>query len=437
LVDGEFEVLDDKAKTIDINTTKQFDNGQIIFLKKKGSGKPTSILLDGKRKLQIQIDPLRHIEAQMAIKYIMIGSNLLKHCTKGFPHIRHFQLSSDLKRILWYTKSKKINESQVCFDSIKELSFGQKSDKFVRYPLRMLEDLSFSIYYTNCYNKLVTLDLTCKDEREFDVWIIAIKALMTHFSNKIINKNDLLSHSKSFNSQIQKGNVGSCSKFLLYDQLKSLSGSDQDSSEKVDLDDKNKGDYDKKKSLEHFIVSRKLSNSDMANLFLKLCLKLKNVKNDIEILNEKEETGNYSTGQQDGGYDVLHDEETIVDDLDTQKSQMLKLTQDVEKNLTLKLQEFIWYTKEHKLKNVSVFEDDYDEFQRVICELENQLYLLPKDSNFNPIKINLDTFFKEIDIQLWKIEIDLENVGDILTRIKSPTDEGLLAKFKGLFKFFK
>jgi len=88
LVDGEFEVLDDKAKTIDINTTKQFDNGQIIFLKKKGSGKPTSILLDGKRKLQIQIDPLRHIEAQMAIKYIMIGSNLLKHC-KSFSRVQN------------------------------------------------------------------------------------------------------------------------------------------------------------------------------------------------------------------------------------------------------------------------------------------------------------------------------------------------------------
>jgi len=442
LVDGEFEALDDRAQTLDVNKTKQFENGQIIFLKKKGSGKPTSILLDGKRKLQIQIEPLRHIESQMAIKYILIGSNLLKHCTKGYPHIRHFQLSTDLKRILWYTKTKKINESQVCFDSIREITFGQRSEKFLKYPLKMLEELSFSIYYTNSANKIATLDLTCKDEREFDLWIIAIKALFTHFNKKIINKNDLICHSKSYNAQIKKGNVGNCSRFLLYDQLKTLSGSGNETNnlEKIDLDKednlKDESSYDRIKSLENFIVSRKLSNVEMAKLFLKLCVKLKAFKNDIAEINEKDDLdNNFSTGKQDGGYDMLANNEEVVDDLDTQKGQMLKLQQDVEQNLSLRLQQFLWYAKEHKLKNVSVFEDDYDEFQNTLCELENQLYLLPKDNSFNPIKLKLDNFFKEIDIQLWKIEIDLENVGDIITRIKTPQDEGFMSKIKGLFRF--
>lgn len=466
LADGEFEVLDDRAKAIDVNTMSVFKNGQVLFLKKKQSNKPTKILLDGKRKLQIQIEPLRHIEAQIAVKYIIVGSNLLKHTNNGYPHIRQFQLSSDLKRILWYTKSKKINESQVSFDSITNIVLGQKSDAFLRYPLKMLEDFSFSIYYKNSFknNKITTLDITCKDQREFDLWIIAIRALLTHHDGKIINKNDLMSHSKSYKEQVEKGNVGHCSIYLIYDNLTSLSSNNNNynnyhthSVENLDNDNKEainkdmivttnysqiggiEGGINKtnEKSLEKFLVCRNLSYLDISKLFLKLCEKIKTLKKDIEDINSEEKLNDRSGKKLLEGYEVLCDEETIVDDLETQKYQMSKIYADGEKNLGILLQQYIWFCKENKLvNNFHLNEEDFDDFHKNIYNLENQLYFLSKNE-FDPSKINLDYFMKELDIQLWKIEIDLENVNDIIFRIKVPQDEGIIAKIKGLWKYFK
>jgi hypothetical protein len=75
LVDGEFEILNDKAKTIDIETVQSFVNGTTFFLRKKNNSKPTNILLDGNRKLSIEIDPLSHIESQVALKYMLVNMN--------------------------------------------------------------------------------------------------------------------------------------------------------------------------------------------------------------------------------------------------------------------------------------------------------------------------------------------------------------------------
>lgn len=71
LVDGEFEVLDDKAKLKNLNIEHEFKHNSILFLRKKHN-KPTNILLDGNRKLMVEIDPLRHIESQVAIKYMIV-----------------------------------------------------------------------------------------------------------------------------------------------------------------------------------------------------------------------------------------------------------------------------------------------------------------------------------------------------------------------------
>ena len=71
LVDGDFEVLDDKAKLKNLNTEKEFRSNSILFLRKKHN-KPTNILLDGNRKLMVEIEPLRHIESQEAVKYMIV-----------------------------------------------------------------------------------------------------------------------------------------------------------------------------------------------------------------------------------------------------------------------------------------------------------------------------------------------------------------------------
>jgi len=424
LVDSEFEVLDDKAKTVDINKMTEFRNGAVFFLRKKASNKPTNILLDGKRKLFVEIEPLKHLESKVALKYMIIGSNLLKHTQKGFPHIRLFQLSHDFKRILWYTKTKTITDAQISIESIEEITIGQISENFLRYPLKMLEEFSFSIYYKNKENKISTLDLTCKDEREFDLWVIGIKALITHFHGRIICKNELLSHSKSYREQVDKGNIGNCSKFLMYNSI---------NEEILQKDKKNKNT---KKTLENFIVSRNLSQFELAKLFLKLVYRIRSMREDVEVLSLESE---YSTGKKEDGYDMIFAEEAIVDDLDTQKNQMIVLFKLCEKNLSIFLKEFLWYSKEHKLNSqFNIHEDDMDDFMKTLNELDVHLEThLQCSEEIDPEKINHEFFLKETDIQLWKIEIDLENVSDIINRFKAPKNKGIFDSIKNIFKIFK
>lgn len=423
LVDCEFEVLDDKAKVLDVNKIKSFINGTVFFLRKKNNAKPTNILLDGKRKLFVEIEPLRHIESQVAIKYMLIGSNLLKHRKNGLPHIRFFQMSADLKRILWYTKSKKIDEAQIPIELIQEILIGQKSTTFLKYPLRMLENFSFSIYYLKSDKTLHTLDITCKDEREFDLWVIGIKSLHTHLSGKIINKNNLLSHSRCYKEQIENGNIGSCTKFLFYNQPGISS---------FNIDFKKSSN----KSLEKFIASRNLSLYDIAKLFQRLCSKMRSIREEVENLSV---TDDYSTGKKDQGYDMIFSEEAIVDDLDTQKNQMIILFKESEKVLSIILQQFLWYTEEYKLNSqYNIHEDDMDDFLITLDNLETHLNTnLKKDDSFDPESINTECFLRELDIQLWKVEIDLENVGDIINRFKTPHDLGVIETVKKFFINFK
>jgi hypothetical protein len=433
LVDSEFEVLDDRAKQVDFNTINFFKTGSIFFLRKTANSKPTSILLDGRRKLFVEVEPLRHVESQVAIRYMMIGSNLLKHSKEGFPHIRQFQLSSDLKRILWYTKSKSISDSQVAISSISDLIIGQKSENFIRYPLKMLEEFSFSIFYKSSDGEERTLDLTCKDEREFDLWVIGVKALHCHLSNKIICKNELLSHSKSFQEQVHKGNIGSCSKFLFYengkgDKLNQIKDK-KSISEKMNYQPNNK-------TLEKFIVSRNLSQFEIAKLLVRLCNKIKNLRGEVEGLSAKDE---YLTGQKQDGYEMIFAEEAIVDDLDTQKNQMIFLFKQCEENLAFHLKEFLWFSKEFKFNsNFNIHEDDMDEFMKICQELEiHSTTHLVAHQDFDPEEVSTEYLIKELDIELWKIEIDLENVGDIINRFKTPMNQGILDSLKSFLKLFK
>jgi hypothetical protein len=344
-----------------------------------------------------------------------MGSNLLKHTSK-FPHIRLFQLSNDLKRILWYTKSKSIDEAQVSIESIIDISIGQVTENFIKYPLKMLEDCSFSVFYKKKNGGTYTLDLTCKDNREFDLWVIGIKALHSHFNKKIISKDELLSHSKSYQEQVKKGNIGNCSRFLIY------------TNEQLPKAENNK-------KLENFIISRKLSQADMATLINRECNRVKELRGDVETLTLSDE---YKTGHKENGYEMIFAEEAIVDDLDTQKNLMLELFKECEQNLSILAQEFLFYIKEHN-KDI-VHEEDMDNFMKNIYNIGLQLEThMPKsDTEINPEKIKNEFFLNELDIKLWKIEIDLENVGDIINRFKNAGNEGFVDKLKkNLINFFK
>lgn len=151
-------------------------DGQPISLKKiqniKGKGETYTIvkaeekkeyeklLGDRWRKIVLEVEPLRHIEAQKAIEFMQLGSNLMRHTGKSVPSIRLFQLSSDLKRLIWFSSSKNINESKIDLRNVTNIIIGQKTELFESYPLPQLSHLSFSLYYKINKSKESYLALT-------------------------------------------------------------------------------------------------------------------------------------------------------------------------------------------------------------------------------------------------------------------------------------
>lgn len=79
---------------------------------------------------------------------------------------------------------------------------GQNSESFQRYPIPVLSHLSFSLVHSKG-----TLDITCKDEREFDFWVTGCKALLFHCKGIPVNKQVLLSHSRRFTEFLLKEEV--------------------------------------------------------------------------------------------------------------------------------------------------------------------------------------------------------------------------------------
>ena len=78
-----------------------------------------------------------------------------------------------------------------------------------------------------------------------------------------------------------------------------------------------------------------------------------------------------------------------------------------------------------------------DDFLKTLENLEMHLNThLKKIENFDPDSINTEFFLRELDIQLWKVEIDLENVGDIINRFKTPNDTGVFETIRNFFTIF-
>ncbi|CAJ1345128.1 unnamed protein product [Effrenium voratum] len=185
----------------------QLQNGQTYIIEAAGEREDLKkITGDRFRRLKVQIDPLLHVEAVKAIDRMRRGSNLLKHTHYGFPHLRQFQLSDDKRRLIWYSGVKRKEDSLVNLDEVVEIKLGQQTPVFLHYRLPMLEHLSFSIIYGPKGAK--TLDLTCKDEFEFDHWVTGLKAIFYQMQNKQISKEALLAHSKRFQKAMEKNNVG-------------------------------------------------------------------------------------------------------------------------------------------------------------------------------------------------------------------------------------
>lgn len=195
------------GRTFQYESFHELENGQTYIIEAAGEREELKkITGDRWRRLKVQIEPLLHVEAVKAIERMRRGSNLLKHTHYGFPHLRQFQLSDDRKRLVWYSGAKRKEDSVVQLDEVQEIRLGQTTPVFLHYRLPMLEHLSFSLVYGPRGSK--TLDLTCKDEFEFDHWVTGLKAIFYHLKNRLISKEALLGHSKRFRKALEKSNSG-------------------------------------------------------------------------------------------------------------------------------------------------------------------------------------------------------------------------------------
>merc|ERR1719454_2771478 len=195
------------GKIFEFEEFDQLDNGQTYIIEAaKEREDLKSITGDRWRRLKVQVEPLLHVEANKAVERMRRGSNLLKHTHYGFPHLRQFQLSDDRKRLVWYSGAKRKEDSVVNLEEVVEIRLGQTTPVFLHYRLPMLEHLSFSLVYGKGSQK--SLDLTCKDEFEFDHWVTGLKAIFYHCKNRQISKEQLLGHSKRFRKALEKNNVG-------------------------------------------------------------------------------------------------------------------------------------------------------------------------------------------------------------------------------------
>eukprot|EP01103_Thecamoeba_quadrilineata_P011479 TRINITY_DN2750_c0_g1_i2.p1 TRINITY_DN2750_c0_g1~~TRINITY_DN2750_c0_g1_i2.p1 ORF type:complete len:645 (+),score=95.05 TRINITY_DN2750_c0_g1_i2:12-1946(+) len=117
-------------------------------------------------------------EGEAAVSLIKKGATLLKCARQGDPHFRFFCLSEDNERLTWSSPKKKSEESSVRIREVTELRLGQKTPVFQKRRVPQYEHLSFSLLYGQR-----TLDIVCKDKKEFETWVKALKVLVS--TNKI------------------------------------------------------------------------------------------------------------------------------------------------------------------------------------------------------------------------------------------------------------
>lgn len=108
------------------------------------------------------------------VAQLVDGATLLKAGRSGKPHYRRFRLSKDLCRLSWESANKDVSESSVLISQITEMKLGQTTPIFKRCPVSGYESLSFSLLYGDR-----TLDIVCKEKREYEVWTTALGILLS------------------------------------------------------------------------------------------------------------------------------------------------------------------------------------------------------------------------------------------------------------------
>jgi len=114
-------------------------------------------------------------------------TQLLRVADNGRPKFKTFNISSDHKFLLWDSTNKRPEQTRIALNDIIQVVYGQRTEKFNKARRKDLDAFSFSII---CRVPLVapgggpvsgqgtdSLDLVCKDEKEFTVWAQTMLAI--------------------------------------------------------------------------------------------------------------------------------------------------------------------------------------------------------------------------------------------------------------------
>ncbi|CAD7951992.1 unnamed protein product [Amoebophrya sp. A120] len=374
------------------------------------------------RRLKIQIDPILHVEAQKAIARMKRGSNLLKHTRYGYPHLRMFQLSEDTRRLIWYSAAKEKKDTVISMENISEILIGNGNDTSNAYKLAMLEHLSFTIVcknpgaqmysgtsaLSNVLNTVTgagsvkSLEVTCKDEFEFDHWVTGLKALHYHHTSRLLSKEQLLNHSQRFKRALQKNNVA-----IKLTQLPEIREKGH-----VGLDD----------CIE---ISVSQSKEELEQKLDRLkerhkTLQLSTNKLDFHAEAETELDLAVMTGS-GPAYAALFTDTENCEDEEMEYRRMQELLKEVQSQLTKARNDFI-AIKEAQLPGTQNLSDAIAGTTSSGNNKEEGSTSATRNSKKNkPSQLTKQEKeeqqkYKNLDHLLWKIEVDLENVEDILSR---------------------
>ncbi|WCJ39085.1 Regulator of chromosome condensation (RCC1) family with FYVE zinc finger domain [Euphorbia peplus] len=110
-------------------------------------------------------------DVELAITALKKGAQLLKYGRRGKPKFCPFRLANDESALIWLSGKE---EKHLKLSHVSRIISGQRTPIFQRYPRPEKEYQSFSLIYSDR-----SLDLICKDKDEAEVWITALKALIS------------------------------------------------------------------------------------------------------------------------------------------------------------------------------------------------------------------------------------------------------------------
>ena len=110
------------------------------------------------------------------------GTLMSKLCRAGPPHMRHFYINASKTKLKWKSQKKNPTKTEVSVGDMMKIVEGPSSEAFKRNLKHLSSadnDRSFSIYYyAKNKTEIRTLDLICKDEKDYSQWLEGIKYLI-------------------------------------------------------------------------------------------------------------------------------------------------------------------------------------------------------------------------------------------------------------------